>query len=212
MKNEKLKKNFCFLISYNIVHTIIFVHSQTSKKHDGVHELDYETNIGDWKRRDIQYCRFPGYDLTYAHYSKFPSWGLQALALTQANQIPCNRLHPLASSHPYNGNKELFMQNAIWIADNNSLNANKQYPVYQTIRADFQRLLIDTKSKEMLTVAISSVLLFINFVIRTVQLLRYYLNEYSPLILFSWWRNKISWELANHSICKQIALYLLWSS
>lgn len=84
------------------------------------------------------------------------------------------------------------MQNAIWIADNNSLNANKQYPVYQTIRADFQRLLIDTKSKEMLTVAISSVLLFINFVIRTVQLLRYYLNEYSPLILFSWWRNKIS--------------------
>lgn len=46
---------------------------QTSKQNDAVHELDYETSIGEWKRRDIQYCRFPGYDLTYAHYTKFPS-------------------------------------------------------------------------------------------------------------------------------------------
>ncbi|XP_031632196.1 S-adenosylmethionine decarboxylase proenzyme isoform X2 [Contarinia nasturtii] len=50
----------------------IFV-SKTSKSIDAGHELDYKTAIGEWKRRDIQYCRFPGYDLTYAHYSKFPS-------------------------------------------------------------------------------------------------------------------------------------------
>lgn len=46
---------------------------QTSKAVDAGHELDYKTSIGEWNRRDIQYCRFPGYDLTYAHYSKFPS-------------------------------------------------------------------------------------------------------------------------------------------
>ncbi|XP_055305684.1 S-adenosylmethionine decarboxylase proenzyme isoform X2 [Sitodiplosis mosellana] len=50
----------------------IFV-SKTSKAIDAGHELDYKTSIGEWKRRDIQYCRFPGYDLTYAHYTKFPS-------------------------------------------------------------------------------------------------------------------------------------------
>lgn len=35
--------------------------------------LDYASSIRDWKRRDIQYCRLESYDLTYAHYCKFPS-------------------------------------------------------------------------------------------------------------------------------------------
>lgn len=50
----------------------IFV-SKTSNAIDAGHELDYKTSIGEWKQCDIQYCRFPGYDLTYAQYSKFPS-------------------------------------------------------------------------------------------------------------------------------------------
>lgn len=53
---------------------IIFVcFLKTSKAQEAVHELDYKVTFGEWKRRDIQYSRFPGYDLTYAHYSKFPS-------------------------------------------------------------------------------------------------------------------------------------------
>lgn len=38
-------------------------------------ELERQTSFGDWLRHDIQYCRFKNYDLIYAFYSKFPSWG-----------------------------------------------------------------------------------------------------------------------------------------
>lgn len=33
----------------------------------------------DWLRLDNQFCRFRNYDLTYALYAKFPSWGLRNL-------------------------------------------------------------------------------------------------------------------------------------
>lgn len=34
--------------------------------------------MNEWTRRDFQLCNFKNYDLTYAFYSKFPSWGCQA--------------------------------------------------------------------------------------------------------------------------------------
>jgi len=36
-------------------------------------DLEHYSAIGQWQRRDLQFCRFESYDLTYAHYCKFPS-------------------------------------------------------------------------------------------------------------------------------------------
>lgn len=46
---------------------------QTSPAFAAARELENTNSIRDWKRRDIQYCRLESYDLTYAHYCKFPS-------------------------------------------------------------------------------------------------------------------------------------------
>jgi S-adenosylmethionine decarboxylase len=47
--------------------------NKTSPAFGASRELEHISSIGQWKRRDIQYCRFETYDLTYAHYCKFPS-------------------------------------------------------------------------------------------------------------------------------------------
>lgn len=41
--------------------------------------MEHHTSIKQWKRDELQFCRFPTYDLIYAHYYKFkfPSWGLK---------------------------------------------------------------------------------------------------------------------------------------
>lgn len=38
-------------------------------------ELLFNGQIGQWKRRDVQQCNFKNYDLIYAFYCRFPSWG-----------------------------------------------------------------------------------------------------------------------------------------
>jgi S-adenosylmethionine decarboxylase len=47
--------------------------NKTSPAFGASRELEHIANIGHFKRRDIQYCRFDAYDLTYAHYIKYPS-------------------------------------------------------------------------------------------------------------------------------------------
>jgi S-adenosylmethionine decarboxylase len=47
--------------------------NKTSPAFGASRELEHIANIGQFKRRDIQYCRFEAYDLTYAHYIKYPS-------------------------------------------------------------------------------------------------------------------------------------------
>lgn len=47
--------------------------NKTSPAFGASRELEHIANIGQFKRRDIQYCRFDAYDLTYAHYIKYPS-------------------------------------------------------------------------------------------------------------------------------------------
>lgn len=116
--------------------------------------MDYKTSIGEWKQRDIQYCRFPGYDLTYAHYSKFPSWGLQDLISTEVNIITYNQQYPF-----------LFYKKLL-------------------------KILIENTTREYVNVFTNT---FFGL-IYCAQLLLNYINEYSPLVLFSWWRNKISWN------------------
>lgn len=48
---------------------------QTSMAADSHRELQLRQHFGDgeWLRNDIQYCSFQNYELTYAHFVRFPS-------------------------------------------------------------------------------------------------------------------------------------------
>ena len=50
----------------------IFV-SQTSRAADSHKELQNCASFGNWNRMDIQYSQFQTYELTYAHFVRFPS-------------------------------------------------------------------------------------------------------------------------------------------
>lgn len=154
---------------------------QTSKAIDAGHELDYKTSIGEWKRRDIQYCRFPGYDLTYAHYTKFPSWGLQDL-------ISANEINQTSYTYhyPFPIHKNL---SDTHILEPFIVSKSEQFQ-------KLQKLLVENTTHEYVNVVAN---IFVNL-LYCAQLLRYYINEYSPLLLFSWWRNKISWNQITNSI------------
>lgn len=155
--------------------------------------------MGEWKRRDIQYCRFPGHDLTYAHYSKFPSWGLQDLALTKVNHISFNRCHPISSSFTINKSnactvpciKTTFQDFSSGLPLNE---LNKPTASAAVLRQQ----LLETTTKEYIYVAIN-ILCVVIYCLH--EKARSYINEYSPLVLFSWWRNKISWNLIQFTIC-----------
>uniref|UniRef100_T1DED1 S-adenosylmethionine decarboxylase proenzyme n=1 Tax=Psorophora albipes TaxID=869069 RepID=T1DED1_9DIPT len=47
--------------------------NKTSPAANVSRELEHLGTIAQWKRRDIQFSRFPTYDLTYAQYCKYPS-------------------------------------------------------------------------------------------------------------------------------------------
>jgi hypothetical protein len=46
---------------------------QTSMAADSHKELQKCGDFGDWVRKDIQYSQFQNYELTYAHFVRFPS-------------------------------------------------------------------------------------------------------------------------------------------
>ena len=75
------------LVLYIYIHTleckknsIFYCHLlQTSMAADSHKELQKSITFGDWVRKDIQYSQFQNYELTYAHFVRFPapfSWGL----------------------------------------------------------------------------------------------------------------------------------------
>lgn len=47
--------------------------NQSSVAAETPREVQRLHTVGEWRRRDIQHCRFKHYDLTCAFYSKFPS-------------------------------------------------------------------------------------------------------------------------------------------
>ena len=49
---------------------------QASVVEDTHKDLLNAGELANYLRRDIQYCQLKNYDLTYALYSKFPSWGM----------------------------------------------------------------------------------------------------------------------------------------
>lgn len=183
---------------------VVFSTFQASKAHEATHDLDYSTSIGEWTRRDIQYCRFKSYDLTYAHYSKFPSWGLQAPSRIETNHTsfprpPSNPLIPLSQSYAQPSFQSDF--------------PDAPYSKCPSNGTPFRGILLPTKaccssttlaSKHFMTVehdqCIDHHFMHISILLFYLQMIShsffYCMEEYSPLVLFSWWRNKISWEFA----------------
>lgn len=174
---------------------------QTSKAQDAGHELDYKTTIGDWKRRDIQYCRFPGYDLTYAHYSKFPSWGLQDLALSKVNHISFEQRYPHPLHKYVSNHTEIIDEKVIASMKTTFDKYSSNIFCHKIDTKAEQQQLMDNSTKEYLNVCIKIIFVVIYCVHDKAQYLRSYINEYSPLVLFSRWRNKISWNSFQSMLC-----------
>lgn len=95
------------------------------------------------------------------------------MASAEANQLSLNNHYPFAY---------LKYLNEIRIHEKSTNLPNSvQY-------RELQQLLIEKTANEYVNVIAN---IFVNL-IYCAQLLRNYINEYSPLVLFSWWRNKIS--------------------
>lgn len=144
--------------------------------------------IGEWSRREIQHCSFKNYDLTYSFYSKFPSWGYPVKLYFSAAVFIY--IIPFFTSCIF-----LFIIKSLFIFDSfPSSSANKKYKICKTkslrITGSFRRhhptyFKFTSDSKNVPFVYLILTLFDPVFTFTAFE---------SPLVLFSWWRNKISWE------------------
>lgn len=87
-------------------------------------ELQRLPVLGEWLRRDIQHCRFKDYDLTFAFYTKFPSWGCPSKPTCSSAYI----LKPFPSNFPHS--KQTFPFQTI--KSYNLVNTPLSYPNLKT--------------------------------------------------------------------------------
>lgn len=66
----------------------IFCSFQESLAADVPRKLKKFSSFGCYQQKDAQYCRFSGYDLHYALYCKFPSWGSWASGASNPRYSP----------------------------------------------------------------------------------------------------------------------------
>lgn len=219
---------------------------QASPAYSASRELEYSANIGKWKRKDIQYCRFATYDLTYAHYCKFPSWELQAVSLSsvgatqhQQQQQQTYILSSSTKSAAHSSAQQPLMKfplNAKPPPKHINIPCHHKYsssslsfphllsPKYSRYFSMFLSMLghfftfrprpndsciVDNDDekkthaipKHLMAAAAATMPIILFLVVMLLELampfmLVYNIEECSPLVLFSWWRNKISWDLA----------------
>lgn len=165
----------------------------------------------------MQFCRFPLYDLTYAHYCKFPSWGLQATSLyvgaphpfpsfssvprTHKSSCSTSSPHPFPLTNLFSSIFNMFgiTTNSFGgISSSHSAKPKQNQTHQNNHQQNFPHQIIP------LLTALTCVQL-LPFV------LVYCIEECSPLVLFSWWRNKISWD-ATRSLAQRMQLHwrLCW--
>lgn len=96
------------------------------------------------------------------------------MATKTANHLSPNNHYPFALLQ--------YFTNDVRIHEKQSVSNALEFP------RDLQQLLIENNACEYVD-AVANI--FVNLIYYA-QLLRYYINAYSPLVLFSWWRNKIS--------------------
>lgn len=199
-------ESFCILENQTKNKSLKF---QASPSFSASRNLDYASSISDWKRRDIQYCRLESYDLTYAHYCKFPSWELQVMPSLGANDtiIPAHLPHTTHSNFHSTYFQSYTLLNVLFVQLTNIL------PCFQPTLSNFPFPIITTNANNLVShPPFTNNKLNSNFVVAhlimmliLLQLipfvLVYYIEECSPLVLFSWWRNKISWNAIQSKVC-----------
>lgn len=166
--------------------------------------------VGEWTRRDIQHCRFKNYDLTYAFYTKFPSWGFQAelCAFTAKTVHPlhsfsfpfCSKFNSIFFMYPVFLDFEfckffvdMFLTFAKMCAKMEKSKYKKPTKCFDTKKFTnnhHQKCSRDFSSSRFHFVSLSALCFYFN----AFSSLFAFSDFGSPLILFSWWRNKISWD------------------
>lgn len=235
-----------------------------------VKELLFNGQIGQWKRRDVQQCNFKNYDLIYAFFCRFPSWGCPVkLRQCAANKtfflyvfLTTNSFHsynpPPAFLKPLSlSTSSLSSLPAFSLRNVNFKNLQKLLKILQLCMANgftvdnksYQHIskLMETKLTHLIVdtfiycdilCMILNLYLKLGFLKSTcpksntihhkekIHYRSYKLQSHpfslfyiffiffapvfkftdfeSPLVLFSWWRNKISWGLLNQ-LSKSVA-------
>lgn len=184
--------------------------NKTSPAFGASRELEHIANIGQFKRRDIQYCRFDAYDLTYAHYVKYPSWGLKIMPCVGVNSTLSSRSSPkaqkIATTYVDDSNKlsqlplmKLLMKLLQFFTLSTSFSDDTQKGISQQQQ---QRRSTHGNTQDEVNIKLFNVLppfAYTTAMIFFIQLVSviFVLNieEFSsPLLMFSYWRNKISWN------------------
>jgi hypothetical protein len=174
--------------------------NKTSPAFGASRELENIADLGQFKRRDIQYCRFDSYDLTYAHYIKYPSWDMEIKPCVGANNTLSLPTFPISSkiSHTPTFNEDTnklpFMKLLIKLLQFFSLSA----PFFnETQKGTQQQEKRSTKDDDKFNVlppfAYTTAMIFFFQLFSVIFVLN--IEEFSsPLVMFSYWRNKISWN------------------
>lgn len=163
-------------------------------------ELEHISNIGQFKRRDIQYCRFDAYDLTYAHYVKYPSWGLKIKPCVGAYSTLSFPATPLSLSKANTHNCSLsedstklsqfpLMKFLMKILHFFSLSG----PISEECQENSNRHVNSKQFNVLPPFAYTTAMIFFIQLFSFIFVLN--IEEFSsPLVMFSYWRNKISWN------------------
>lgn len=186
-------------------------HTQSSPAFSTTRELEYGDSIsGKWKRKDLQFCRFPLYDLTYAHYCKFPSWELQATSLSvgashpfPSSSVSPNIKLPWSTSSPvFSYPFAHFFSSVFNIVGNLATQCGGIPPSHSAKPKQHQKPNRNNRQSHF-PHQIIPLLAALTCVQILPFVLVYCIEECSPLVLFSWWRNKISWD-ASRSLAQRM--------
>lgn len=188
--------------------------NKTSPAFGASRELEHIANIGQFKRRDVQYCRFDTYDLTYAHYVKYPSWGLKRMPCVGANNTLFS--HPPTAPIPSppiclvkdndddddESNKITqipFVKFLIKLLHFFTFSSSSPHSENEkeTSFGQHGNMKNDSNEKQLENVlppfAYTTAMIFFIQLISVIFVLN--IEEFSsPLVMFSYWRNKISWN------------------
>jgi hypothetical protein len=180
--------------------------NKTSPAFGASRELEHIANIGQFKRRDVQYCRFDTYDLTYAHYIKYPSWGLKRKPCVGANNTlfspPPSSAFPLTLSSCLTDDDDEsnkfaqipFVKFLIKLLHFFTFSSSSPHPDENekgTMRNDDSEKQFETSV--LPPFAYTTAMIFFIQLISVIFVLN--IEEFSsPLVMFSYWRNKISWN------------------
>lgn len=184
--------------------------NKTSPAFGASRELEHIANIGQFKRRDIQYCRFDAYDLTYAHYVKYPSWGLKIMPCVGVNSTLSSRSSPkaqkIATTYVDDSNKlsQLplmkflmkllhFFTLSTPFSDDTQKGISQQQQQRRSTHGNTQDEVNIKLFNVLPPFAYTTAMIFFIQLVSVIFVLN--IEEFSsPLLMFSYWRNKISWN------------------